>query len=138
MYNATAESNTYGTLLYVGQVGGSGDGSGDHKVEVRNMDDGKLLALDYFVSTFSGSGGGGNWTAGGSGGSNTVVNTASVRLEPSASASPTSPSSVFPGGNEEKAEGGGTSNSAIIGGIIGALFGLVSTCYLNYPFVGVY
>ncbi|KAI9636015.1 uncharacterized protein MKK02DRAFT_24973, partial [Dioszegia hungarica] len=106
IYNATSAVNTYGTLLFVGQAG-----DGEHKVEVKNMEDGRLLALDYFVATSSGS-----------------EPAPAPSLYPVPNPSPVSPAppAVFPGGQGQTSTGteGGTSSS-VIGGILGALFGVL-------------
>lgn len=119
MYNATSARNTYGTLLYVGQAS-----DGEHRVEVKNMVDGKLLALDYFVATSSASGGE-KW------------DTAPVNPVPTSGPGPTAthsipggsapaPSSAFPNGAGSATSEGESNNSAVIGGILGTLGGIVS------------
>lgn len=128
IYNATSSMNTHGTLLYVGQAG-----EGEHKLEVSNMIDGRLLALDYFVATSAGTtSGGGEWT---------TTPTVPVVVPPAIGSPVSQPSpvvnhpaptpitttkAVFPGGDGQVTEEGGSSNSALIGGILGALFGIVS------------
>lgn len=121
-YNATAGANTFGTLLWFGQL----EGDGAHRAQVTNMVDGKKLALDYFVATTASPGGGSDWSEGG--GPPTSPNPS-----PTVAVGP-APTASFPTGGAQADGTGDSSNSEVIGGILGTLAGLVSSaCRSSSP-----
>lgn len=120
-YNASSTVETYDTLLWF--VTGL-TGSAEHMVMITNMDDGMMLALDYFISVQSDEDGvtvgsaseTGNW----SGMSPTTMTTLA-----------SSTTTAIPRNGPGNEGGSGNETGAVVGGILGTLAGLVGVNHFH-------
>ncbi|ODN97005.1 hypothetical protein I350_07983 [Cryptococcus amylolentus CBS 6273] len=123
-FSITIDSSSYGTFNASTTISTSSillffttylDAGTEHQVEVKNVNDGMVLALDYFVAVAPQSSGSGSVS--GSGGVGTATATGS--------GSGSSATAVFGDGQANSNSGpGGDSTAGIIGGILGGLAGL--------------
>lgn len=110
-FDGKSSVDTYDTLLFFV----SGLAEGTHQVVLTNQDEGGLFALDYYVAVSSASSATGIPPPNGGGDGGGAGPTAPIGPAPTA---------VF--GNPATSDRGAGATAGVIGGVLGALFGLVS------------